>query len=39
MTYGDHPDMIATDKFKMYHVQLTAFRKEYKTLESAFTAR
>ena len=34
LTYGNNPGEIATDKFKMYHIQLPAFRKEHKTLES-----
>ena len=34
LTYGNNPGEIATEKFKMYHIQLPAFRKEHKTLES-----
>ena len=34
LAYQNHPGEIATDKFKMYHIQLPAFRKKYKTLES-----
>ena len=34
LTYGNNPAEIATDKFKMYHIQLPAFRKEHKTLDS-----
>ena len=34
LTYGNNPGKIATDKFKMYHIQLPVFRKEHKTLES-----
>ena len=32
--YGNEPHDVATEKFKMYHVQMPAFRKEHKTLES-----
>ena len=34
LAYQNHPGEIATNKFKMYHIQLPAFRKKYKTLES-----
>ena len=34
MTYRNNPGEVATEKFKMYHIQLPAFRKEHKTLES-----
>ena len=34
LSYANNPGEIATDKFKMYHIQLPAFRKEHKTLES-----
>ena len=34
LTYENAPGQIATDKFKMYHIQLPAFRKAHKTLES-----
>lgn len=34
LVYGNAPSQIATDKFKMYHIQLPAFRREHKTLES-----
>ena len=34
LTYGNSPSELATDKFKMYHIQLPAFRKEHKNLES-----
>lgn len=34
LSYVNSPGEIATEKFKMYHIQLPAFRKEHKTLES-----
>lgn len=34
LCYQNSPSEIATQKFKMYHIQLPAFRKKYKTLES-----
>ena len=34
LTYGNNPREIATEKFKMYHIQLPVFRKKHKTLES-----
>ena len=30
----NNPGEVASEKFKMYHIQLPAFRKEHKTLES-----
>lgn len=33
-SYVNNPGEVATEKFKMYHIQLPAFRKEHKTLES-----
>ena len=35
LTYKNHPEEIATDVFKMYHIQLPAFRRLHKTLDSA----
>ena len=34
LCYGNNPDEIATNKFKMYHIQLPAFRKAHKSLSS-----
>ena len=34
LVYGNDPKQIATEKFKMYHIQLPAFRREHRTLES-----
>ena len=34
LSYENNPGEVATEKFKMYHIQLPAFRKEHKTLES-----
>ena len=34
LMYGNEPHDVATEKFKMYHVQLPAFRKKHKTLKS-----
>ncbi len=34
LSYVNNPGEVATEKFKMYHIQLPAFRKEHKTLES-----
>ncbi len=34
LRYKNDPPEIATDKFMMYHIQLPAFRREYKTLDS-----
>ena len=34
LVYGNDPAQLATDKFKMYHIQLPAFRREHRTLES-----
>ena len=34
LSYANNPGEVATEKFKMYHIQLPAFRKEHKTLES-----
>ena len=34
LAYGNNPTQIATEKFKMYHIQLPAFRREHKTLDS-----
>lgn len=34
LSYVNSLGEIATEKFKMYHIQLPAFRKEHKTLES-----
>ena len=34
LAYANAPGMLATDKFKMYHIQLPAFRKQHKTVES-----
>ncbi len=34
LSYANNPSEVATTKFKMYHIQLPAFRKEYKTLKS-----
>ena len=34
MVYGNDRSELATTKFKMYHIQLPAFRKKHKTLES-----
>ena len=34
LSYANNPGELATKKFMMYHIQLPAFRKEYKTLES-----
>ena len=34
VSYANNPGELATEKFKMYHIQLPAFRKEHKTLES-----
>ena len=34
LSYANSPAEIATDKFKMYHIQLPAFRKKYRTLEA-----
>ena len=34
LAYENEPTEIATQKFKMFHIQLPAFRKEHKTLES-----
>ena len=34
LSYANNPGEIATKKFMMYHIQLPAFRKEHKTLES-----
>ena len=34
LAYANNPGEIATKKFMMYHIQLPAFRKEHKTLES-----
>ncbi len=31
LAYSNNPGEIATEKFKMYHIQLPAFRKEHKT--------
>ena len=34
LSYANNPGEIATKKFMMYHIQLPAFRKAHKTLES-----
>ena len=34
LTYGNNPGEVATEKFKMFHIQLPAFRRKHKTLES-----
>lgn len=34
LSYVNNPGEVATEKFKMYYIQLPAFRKEHKTLES-----
>ncbi len=34
LSYENNPKEIATKKFKMYHIQLPAFRKTHKTLQS-----
>ncbi len=34
LAYENNPTQIATEKFKMYHIQLPAFRREHKTLDS-----
>ena len=34
MAYENNPTEIATNVFKMYNIQLPAFRKKYRTLES-----
>ncbi len=34
LAYKNDPTVVATDKFKMYNIQLPAYRKEHKTLES-----
>ena len=34
LAYEKNPGELATNKFKMYHIQLPAFRKRHKTLES-----
>ena len=34
LAYANNPGEVATKKFMMYHIQLPAFRKEHKTLES-----
>ena len=34
MAYSNNPGEVATKKFMMYHIQLPAFRREHKTLES-----
>ena len=34
LAYKNHPSELATEKFKIYHIQLPAFRKHYKTLDS-----
>ena len=34
LSYANNPAELATGKFKMYHIQLPAFRKTHKTLES-----
>ena len=34
LAYQNNPAELATEKFKMYHIQLPAFRRHYKTLDS-----
>jgi predicted transposase/invertase (TIGR01784 family) len=34
LSYANSPGEVATNKFKMYHIQLPAFRKNHKTLET-----
>ena len=34
LSYANSPTEIATNKFRMYHIQLPAFRKQYKTLDA-----
>ena len=34
LAYKNAPTVLATEKFKMYNIQLPAFRKKHKTLES-----
>ena len=34
LCYKNNPGELATDRFKMYHIQLPAFRREHKTLDS-----
>ena len=34
LSYANNPGEVAAEKFKIYHIQLPAFRKEHKTLES-----
>ena len=34
LTYLNNPGELTTEKFKMYHIQLPAFRKNHKTLKS-----
>jgi len=34
LSYANSSGEVATNKFKMYHIQLPAFRKDHKTLET-----
>lgn len=34
LAFENNPTQIATEQFKMYHIQLPAFRREHKTLDS-----